>query len=165
MKKKIKLKLLLLILTAIFLYSSSITPQTIAQDESITIGNRGCSSCNQEQNLFFVEWTYTGTITDVSIYYYNLSMTTIEYTITPMTANNGSYEWNMPASHQLDGEYYLVVCDYSDNLVNDSVLTEVYPIQSFTPAVPGYPIFFIGLIIGITCVITVIPLTNKLRKR
>lgn len=164
MKKKIKTKLILLILTAIFLYSSSITTCTVAQ-ESITITSHGCSACNQETNSFWVNWSYTGSILQISIFIYDLTMTTIEYTVVDGTTNLGAYEWSFPVSHPLDGEYYLVVCDYSNNNVNDSVLKEVYPIQSFTPPIPGYPILLIGLIIGITSVIAAIPLTKRLRKR
>jgi len=164
LKKKVKINLVLLIATAIFLYSSSITPRTVAQ-ESITIMSHGCSGCNQETNNFWVNWSYTGSIPDVSIFIYNLSLTFIEYVVVNGTTNLGTYEWSFPVSHPLDGEYYLVVCDYSNHNVNDSVLKEVYPIQTFPQPIPGYPILLIGLIIGITSVIAVIALTKKLRKR
>ena len=161
MKKKIKIKLILLIFIAIFLNSFSIATRTVAQAESITIGNRGCSSCNQEQNSYYVEWTWSGDIPFVSIHYYNISTTTIEYTITSMTANNGSYEWHLPSSHSLNGTYYLVVSDYSNNNINDSVTTEILPIWGITPDIPGYSTILIGLMIGIIA----IPLIIKSRKR
>ena len=88
--------------------------------------SHGCSACNQVTNTFFVDWTSSGTIPFVSIYYYDLSLTSLEYTITSMTSNNGTYEWQMPPNHPLDGEYYLVVCDYSDHKVNDTVTQEVH---------------------------------------
>ena len=134
----------------------------MAQGESITIMSRGCSACNQETNTFFVDWVWSGTIPFVSIYYFNLSMTVIEYTITNMTPNNGTYEWHLPTSHSLDGEYYLVVWDYNNNSTRDSVITEVYQIMDTTPPpIPGYPILLIGLMIGITTIL----LTIKSRKR
>ena len=154
-----------MIFIAIFLHSFSITTLTVAQDESIDIRNYGCSSCNQEQNTYFVEWVWSGSISFVSIYYYNLSMTYIEYTVTSMTTNNGSYEWNMPSSHTLDGEYYLVVSDYSNSNTQDSRETTVYPIMNTTSNIPGYSIILIGLMIGLTIGIIAIPLTKKLRKR
>ena len=92
-------------------------------------------------------------------------MTYIEYTVTSMTTNNGSYEWNMPSSHTLDGEYYLVVSDYSNSNTQDSRETTVYPIMNTTSNIPGYSIILIGLMIGLTIGIIAIPLTKKLRKR
>lgn len=165
MKKIIKIKLILLIFIAIFLHSFSITPRTVAQDESIDIRSFGCSGCSQEHNTYFAEWVWSGSIPSVSIYYYNLSMTVIEYTITSMTPNNGSYEWQMPSSHTLDGEYYLVVFDYSNNNIYDAVTTDVYPVLSTTSNIPGYSIILIGLMIGLTIGIIAIPLTIKSRKR
>ncbi len=144
------------------MYSSSTTTCTVAQ-ESITITSHGCSACNVETNDFWVNWSYTGSIPQISIFIYNLTMTTIEYTVVDGTTNLGSYEWSFPVSHPLDGDYYLVVCDYSNHNINDSVLKEFYPIQTFP--IPGYPILLIELIIGITSVIVAIPLTKKLRKR
>ncbi|MFX1496767.1 MAG: hypothetical protein ACFFBH_04505 [Promethearchaeota archaeon] len=165
MKKKVKIELILLIFTAIFLYTSSITPQAVAQ-ESITITARGCSVCNQENNYFWVNWSSTGTIPQVSIFIYNLTMTTLEYTVVDGTTNDGSFGWNFPASHTLDGEYYLLVCDTSNHNVNDSRIIDVYPIQTIPPIlIPGYSILTIGLIIGITSVIIIISVIKKLRKR
>ena len=162
MKKNTNIKLILLISISIFLYSSSITPKTVAQADSITIMSHGCSACNQETNTFFVDWVWSGTIPSVSIYYYNLSMTYLEYTITSMTPNNGTYEWHLPTSHQLDGYYSLVVCDYSNHNVNDTVTQEVLPIMDTSSnLIPGYSIILIGFIIGIVT----IPLILKLRKR
>jgi hypothetical protein len=89
-------------------------------------------------------------------------MTYLEYTITSMTPNNGTYEWHLPASHQLDGDYYLVVCDYSNHNTNDTVIQEIHQIMDTSSnIIPGYSIILIGLIIGIIT----IPLTIKLRKR
>ncbi|NHJ22552.1 MAG: hypothetical protein EAX91_16515 [Candidatus Lokiarchaeota archaeon] len=165
MKKKVKLNLILLISTAILLSSSSITPQTMAQ-ESITIWASGCIVCNQENNYFFVNWTSTGTIPQISIFIYNLTLTTLEYTVVDGTTNDGTFGWNFPASHTLDGEYYLLVCDTSNHNVNDTRLIHVYPIQTYPPPpIPGFPVLIVGLIIGITSIIVAIPLTKKLRKR
>ncbi len=162
MRKKIQSKLVLLIVAAVLLYSSSVIPLTVAQ-ESIDITSHGCSACNQETNEFFVDWTYTGNISQVSIFIYDLTMATLEYTVVDGTTNLGTYSWSFPASHPLDGEYYIMVCDYSNHNVNDSVQREIYPIQTFRPQIPGYPILSIGLIIGITNLITAIILSKKLR--
>lgn len=154
---------------AIFLHSFSITTRTVAQAESITIMSYGCSFCNQEENTYSVGWVWSGNITFVSIHYYDLSMTDIEYTIVGMTPNNGSYEWYMPSSHSLDGNYSLVVSDYSNNNINDSVIQEVYPIWTPTPiptpSIPGYSIILIGLMIGLMIAIIAKPLIIKSRKR
>ena len=88
-------------------------------------------------------------------------MTVIEYIITGMTPNNGTYEWHLPISHSLDGDYYLVVWDYNNNSTRDSVIQEVYQITDTTSNIPGYPIILIGLMIGITTIL----LTIKSRKR
>ena len=163
MKKKIKTKSILLILATIFLYSASFMTESIAQ-ESITITSHGCTSCSFEQNNYHVDWTYTGVIPNVSIYLYDLSVTTIEYVVIENTPNLGTHEWNMPVSHSLDGNYSLVVCDSNNHLINDTVIRTVYPIQTFPINIPGYPILVIGLIIGITSVITAVPIIKKLRK-
>lgn len=164
MKKKVKIELILLIFMAIFLYSSSIAPQAVAQGESIDIISHGCSSCGQPQNNYFVDWSYTGYIPYVSIYLYDLTMTTIEYTITDITPNTGTYDWTMPVGHSLDGQYYLVVRDYSNGSIQDSVLQTIYSVESLYPNIPGYSILAIGLIIGITSVIITISVIKKLRK-
>lgn len=164
MKKKIKAKLTLLIIIAIFLYSSSITTKSVAQ-ESITIMMHGCTLCNQEENTYQVDWIYTGSIPNVSIYFYDEAVTTLEYIIVENTPNLGTYEWNMPVSHTLDGNYSLVVCDSNNHKVNDTVIRTVYPIYSFSANISGYPILVIGLIIGIASMITATTLTKKLRKR
>ena len=143
------------------------TPQTMAQ-ESITIWASGCTVCNQENNYFFVNWSSTGTIPQVSIFIYNLTMTTLEYTVVDGTINDGNFGWNFPASHTLDGDYYLLVCDTSNHNVNDTRSIHVYPIQTYyipPPPIPGYPVLIVGLIVGITSIIVAIPLTKKLRKR
>lgn len=150
---------------AIFLHSFSNTTRTVAQTESISIMGYGCSGCNQEHNNYTVEWVWSGDIPFVSIYYYNLPMTVIEYTITSMTTNNGSYDWHLPSSHSLNGNYYLVVSDYSNNNVNDSVIQEILPIWGMTPNIPGYSIILIGLMIGSMIGIIAIPQTIKSRKR
>lgn len=143
------------------MYSFFNIPLTMAQ-ESITITGSGCSACNQVTNKYFVDWDWTGDIPYVSIYYYNLSMTYLEYTITGMTINNGTYEWQLPISHQLDGQYNLVVCDYSNHEINDTVTRNVYPVTDNTSMnISGYSLILIGLMIGII----VIPLTIKLRER
>lgn len=165
MKKKTKTKLILLIIATIFLCSSSITTSTVAQEKSITITSYGCVSCSLDTNEYHVDWSYSGDIPNVAIYLYNLSMTVIEYIVTAMTTNLGSYEWNMPVSHQLDGEYNLAVCDYNNNSIRDVVKLNIYPIQTFGKPISGYPILLIGLIIGIISVIAAIPITKKLRKR
>lgn len=165
MKKKTKTKLILLIIATIFLCSSSITTSTVAQEKSITITSYGCVSCSLDTNEYHVDWSYSGDIPNVAIYLYNLSMTVIEYIVTAMTTNLGSYEWNMPVSHQLDGEYNLAVCDYNNNSIRDVVKLNIYPIQTFGQPISGYPILLIGLIIGITSVIAAISITKKLRKR
>jgi len=139
-------------------------PKTEAQ-ESITITGYGCVGCSFVTNRYHVDWSYTGYIPYVSIYLYNLSMTTIEYIVTSMTLNLNNYNWSFPVSHTLDGEYYLVVSDFYNNNVNDTVLMNVYPIQTYPPFISGYPIILIGLTIGITSVIMVITLIKKLRKR
>lgn len=162
MKKKTKTKLILLIIATIFLYSSSITTSTVAQDKSITITSWGCVSCSLDYNEYHAGWSYSGDIPNVAIYLYNLSMTVIEYVVTAMTSNLGSYEWNMPVSHQLDGEYNLAVCDYNNNNIRDVVEMTIYPIQIFGQPISGYPILLIGLIIGITSVIAAIPITKIL---
>ncbi|UCC19593.1 MAG: hypothetical protein JSV62_16080 [Promethearchaeota archaeon] len=164
MKKRVKIKLVLLTLAVIFLYSFSITPRTVAQ-ESITIWSHGCSACNQETNVYEVDWTYTGVIPYVSIYLYDEAVTTIEYVVVENTPNLNTYNWSMPVSHTLDGNYSLVVCDSSNHNVNDTVYQGIYPILTFPPPIPGFPIFLIGLITGITSVIAAISLTKKLRKR
>ncbi|MFX1390303.1 MAG: hypothetical protein ACFE9Z_09595 [Promethearchaeota archaeon] len=163
MNKKIESKLVLLILVLMILYLSSTIPRTVAQ-ESITITGHGCTSCNTESNSYSVYWSYTGTIPQVSILIYDLTNTTLEYTVVDGTTNLGSYSWSFPVSHPLDGEYNLVVCDYSNHNVNDSVQREIYPIQTYSPQIPGYPMLSIGLIIGITSIIVTIHLTKKLRK-
>ncbi|MFX1570082.1 MAG: hypothetical protein ACFFCV_17130 [Promethearchaeota archaeon] len=165
MRKKIKVKSILLITAVVFLYSCSILTESVANSESITIMSWGCTSCSMEQNSYSVDWTYTGNITSVSIYYYDVSMTTIKYTIIENTPNNGTYEWNMPESHTLDGNYSLVVCDASNHNINDSKIQVVYPIEDITIniPIPGYPILVTGLIIGITGVIAAIILNKKLR--
>lgn len=163
-KKKIKINSILLILATLFLYSSSIMTESVAQ-ESITITSYGCTMCNVEENKYFVNWTYTGNIPNVSIYFYDLSITTIEYIIIENTTNLGAYEWSMPVSHALNGNYSLVVCDSSNHSIYDSVVRFVYPIQTFpTQGIPGYPILLIGAIIGIMSVMVALPLTKKLRK-
>jgi hypothetical protein len=113
-----------------------------------------------------VDWIYTGDIPNVSIYLYNEPITIIEYIVIEDTPNLGTYDWNMPVSHSLDGNYSLVVCDANNHKVNDSVIRTVYPVQTFPPSpIHGYPIFSIGLIIGISIVIIVIPMTKRLKKR
>lgn len=164
MKKKIKTKSILLILAVLFFYSSSIMTESVAQ-ESITITSHGCVSCSFEENNYSVNWNYTGDILNVSIYLYNLPETIIEYIVIENTPNLGSYDWNMPVSHSLDGDYSLVVCDANNHNVNDSVIRGVYPVQTFPPQIPGYPMLSIGLIIGITTGIVAITITKKLRKR
>jgi hypothetical protein len=163
-KKKLKKKSILLVLTVIFLYSFSTINNSVAQ-ESINITSHGCIMCNVEENNYFVNWTWTGNIPEVSIYFYNLSMTIIEYIIVENTANLGTYEWGMPLSHTLDGNYSLVVCDSSNHKINDSVVRFVYPIQTFHTNIPGYPILLTGVTIGIISVIVAVSLTKKLRKR
>jgi hypothetical protein len=91
LKKKTKTKLILLIIATIFLYSSSITTSTVAQDKSITIYSYGCVSCSLDYNEYHVDWSYSGDIPNVAIYLYNLSMTVIEYIVTAMTTNLGSF--------------------------------------------------------------------------
>ncbi|MFX1418833.1 MAG: hypothetical protein ACFE9N_07935 [Promethearchaeota archaeon] len=118
-----------------------------------------------EENTYHVDWTYTGVIPNVSIYLYDEAVTIIEYVVVENTTNLGTYEWNMPVSHSLDGNYSLVVCDSSNHNVNDTVIRAIYPIITFPQPIPGFPMFLIGLITGITCVIAVISLTKKLRKR
>ncbi len=164
MKKKVKIKSILLILSTIMLITCSFTNQTIAQAESITITEYGCTMCNSEDNNYTVGWLYTGSIANVSIYFYDLSLTTIEYIIAEGIANVGTYVWSMPVSHSLDGEYYVVVCDYINHNINDSTLMNVYPIYTYSPSVPGYPALLIGLIIGIISVITRVLITEKLKK-
>ncbi|MFW9820097.1 MAG: hypothetical protein ACFFE5_10860 [Candidatus Thorarchaeota archaeon] len=164
MKKKIKTKLTLLILAAIFLYSTSIITESVAQ-ESITITSHGCFSCSFEENNYSVNWIYTGSIPNVSIYLYNVPVTIIEYIVIENTPNLGTYYWNMPVSHSLDGNYSLVVCDSNNHLINDTVIRAIYPIQTFPPNIPGYTILVTGLIIGITSVIVVVPIIKNLRKR
>ncbi|MFX0039969.1 MAG: hypothetical protein ACFFAB_11585 [Candidatus Heimdallarchaeota archaeon] len=164
MKRKIKIKSILLILAVIFLYSVSIITESVAQ-ESITITSHGCTSCSFEENTYQVDWSYSGDIPNVSIYFYDEAVTTIEYIIVENTPNLGTYGWNMPVSHSLDGNYSLVVCDANNHLVNDTVIRAVYPIVTFPPIIPGYPILAIGLIIGITSMITSVPIIKKLRKR
>lgn len=164
MKKKVKINLVLLILAAIFLYSSSITPRTVAQ-ESITITSHGCVSCSFDTNTYHVDWTYTGVIPNVSIYLYDEAVTTIEYIVIENNPNLGTYEWNMPVSHTLDGNYSLVVCDSTNHNVNDTVIRTVYPIVTYPTTIPGFPILLTGLIIGMTSVIVAIISTKKLRKR
>jgi hypothetical protein len=161
---KLKKKSILLVLAVIFLYSFSTINDSVAQ-ETITITSHGCIMCNAEENQYFVNWSWTGNIPEVSIYFYNLSMTIIEYIIVENTANLGTYEWNMPVSHTLDGNYSLVVCDSSNHNINDSIVRFVYPIQTFQTDIPGYPILLTGAIIGIISVIVAISLTKKLRKR
>ncbi|MFX0000809.1 MAG: hypothetical protein ACFE88_11890 [Candidatus Hermodarchaeota archaeon] len=165
MKKKIMTKINILILIALFLYFSSITPQTVAIGESITITSYGCSSCSMEENSYSVDWNYSGNISSVSIYLYDVTMTTIKYTVIENTPNLGTYEWSMPVSHTLDGNHSLVVCDYNNNSIKDSVFMNVYPIQTFTPPIPGYPMLLVTCIILITTVITIATLSKKLRKR
>jgi hypothetical protein len=164
MNKKTKTKSILLILAVIFLYSTSILRDSVAQ-ESITITSHGCTSCSFEDNTYHVGWIYTGDIPNVSIYLYDEAVTTIEYIVVENTSNLGLYEWYMPVSHSLDGNYSLVVCDSSNHLINDTVIRAVYPIVTIPPIIPGYPILVSGLIIGITCVIVAVPIIKKLRKR
>lgn len=164
LKKKTASKLIFLISIAFLLSSSSIATQTVAQ-ESIDITSYGCVGCSFVTNRYHVDWDYTGTIPYVSINIYNLSMTTIEYIVTSMTVNLGSYNWTFPISHTLDGEYYLVVSDYYNSNVNDTVLFNVYPIQGYTPFISGYPIILIGLTIGITSMVMIITLIKKLKKK
>jgi hypothetical protein len=164
-KKKLKIKSILMILTVIFFYFFSTINDSVAQAESITITSYGCTMCNVEENNYFVNWTYTGNIPDVSIYFYDLNMTTIEYIIVENTTNLGAYEWVMPVSHTLDGNHSLVVCDSSNHSIYDSVYQVVYPIQTFTPPIPGYPTLLIIAINGIMSVILAVSLTKKLRKR
>lgn len=166
MKKKIKTKSILLTFAVILLYSFSTINDSVAQGESITITGHGCTMCNVEENNYFVNWIYTGNIPNVSIYFYNLSMTTIEYIIIENTTNLGTYEWSMPVDHPLDGDYYLVVCDSNNHSIQDSVLRTVYPIQEFhkpSQKIPGYPILLIGAAIGIMSVIIAVLLIKKLR--
>ncbi|MFX1409282.1 MAG: hypothetical protein ACFFA6_02945 [Promethearchaeota archaeon] len=168
MKKKIKTKSILLTFAVILLYSFSTINDSVAQGESITITGHGCTMCNVEENNYFVDWIYTGNIPNVSIYFYDLSMTTIEYIIIENITNLGTYEWSMPIDHPLDGDYYLVVCDSNNHSIQDSVLRTVYPIQEFhkpSRDIQGYPILLIGAIIGIMSVIVAVSLTKKLRMR
>ncbi|MFW9828488.1 MAG: hypothetical protein ACFFEY_12930 [Candidatus Thorarchaeota archaeon] len=164
MKEKIKIKSILLILSTIMLITCSLTNQTIAQAESITITEYGCTMCNSEDNNYTVGWVYTGSIPTVSIYFYDISLTTMEYIVAEGITNLGKYNWNMPVFHSLDGEYYIVVCDHINHNINDSALMNVYPIYTYSPSVSGYPILLIGLIIGIISVVITILLTEKLRK-
>ncbi|MFX0024546.1 MAG: hypothetical protein ACFE9S_19685, partial [Candidatus Hermodarchaeota archaeon] len=90
--------------------------ESVAQ-ESITITSHGCISCSLEQNTYHVDWSYSGVIPNVSIYFYDEFVTTLEYTIVENTPNLGTYEWNMPVSHSLDGNYSLVVCDSNNHLI------------------------------------------------
>ncbi len=164
-KKKLKIKSILLVLAVIFFYSFSTINDSVAQGESITITSHGCTMCNVEENNYFVNWTYTGNIPNVSIYFYDLSLTTIEYIIIENTTNLGTYEWVMPVSHPLDGNYSLVVCDSSNHSIYDSVVRFVYPIQTVPTNIPGYPTLLIIAINGIMSVIVAVSLTKKLRKR
>jgi hypothetical protein len=164
MKKKIKTKSILLIIATLYIYSCSILTDSAAQ-ETISITSHGCTMCNTEQNEYFVNWSWTGSIPEVSIYFYDVSITTLEYIIIENATNIGGYEWIMPGSHTLDGNYSLVVCDSSNHHVNDSVYREVYPIQTYTPPnIPGYPLLVTGLIIGITSAIVALILTKKLKQ-
>ncbi|MFX0004089.1 MAG: hypothetical protein ACFE9J_11440 [Candidatus Hermodarchaeota archaeon] len=164
MKRKIKTKSILLMVVVTFLYSALILTDSVAQ-ESITITSHGCTMCNDEENTYQVDWSYSGDIPNISIYFYDEFVTTLEYTIVENTPNLGIYEWNMPVSHSLDGNYSLVVCDSSNHLINDTVIRTVYPILRFPPNITGYPIIITGLIIGISSVMTSIPIIKKLRKR
>jgi hypothetical protein len=85
------------------LITFSFTSQTIAQAESITITEYGCTMCNLEDNNYTIGWVYTGSIPTVSIYFYYLSLTTMEYSIVEGIANLSTYNWNIPASHPFDG--------------------------------------------------------------
>ncbi|MHA1497318.1 MAG: ABC transporter substrate-binding protein, partial [Promethearchaeota archaeon] len=105
----------------------------------------------------YIYWTSTGDISDVKIDLYRNDVLVME--IVPSTLNNGVYYWTLPSTLADSTQYQIRIIDISNpSTYNFSDYFTIKSPASTTPEIPGYNFF---LIIGITCIISVILLKNR----
>jgi len=105
----------------------------------------------------YIYWTSTGDISNVTIFLYNNDVTVME--IVPSKLNDGEYYWTLPSTLADSTQYQIRISDISNPTTYDfSDYFEIKSPVSTPPDIPGYNIF---LLIGITCIVSVILLKNR----
>ncbi|GAH21735.1 unnamed protein product, partial [marine sediment metagenome] len=93
--------------------------------DTITVTNPDSIDSWETGTTQSITWTSTGSITDVKIELYNVSI--LEGVIVASTPNNGSYSWTIP-TYLVDGtDYQIRISDASNpGTYNDSDTFEIF---------------------------------------
>jgi len=125
--------------------------------DSLTIIIPDVTSSWEKGSDHYIYWTSTGDISDLKIELYNINVFVME--IVPSTPNDGEYYWTLPSTLADSTQYQIRIIDISNpSTYNFSDYFTIKSPASTTPEIPGYNFF---LIIGITCIISVILLKNR----
>ena len=117
---------------------------------TLTITNPLSSSLWEKGTSQYINWTSTGPISSVLIELYNDGVFVIE--IIPSTPNDGEFFWMIPSSLSDSNKYQIKITDASNSSLYDfSDYFEIRePSSNGQPVIPGYNLFIILGVIGLS---------------
>jgi len=124
---------------------------------SITVTSPTVSSSWQAGSTHTIQWTSTGSISNVKIYLYYLG--SYHSAISSNTPNDGSYSWTLPSSFTNYGDsYHICIEDYNNPSTYDYSPSYFEITSDDTgdgePGIPGYNLLlFIGVLFGFSIIL------------
>ena len=107
----------------------------------------------------YINWTSTGSISNIKIDLYNNDLFVVE--ITPSTINDGEFYWTIP-SEFVDSNQYQIRINHVSN-PSAYVYSDYFEIKTPASAPPGILGYNFYILIGIICVISVIFVKNRIK--
>ncbi len=128
------------------------------KNPSLSVTTPDASSSWEPGTSQYINWTSTGSISNIKIELYKNGVFEIE--ITSSTTNDGEYYWNLYSALTDSNQYQIKITYVSNPSAYDySDYFEIKnPPSGASPSIPGYNTL---LLIGIICMVSVIPFKKR----